>query len=71
MKNEKQANTTGKIRIICRRNRQGKKRWHFNLVARNGKVVATSEMYNSRASASKGIDAVVRVLVNPEIVEEG
>ena len=71
MKDEKQAKTTGKVRIICRVNRQGKKRWHFNLVARNGKIVATSEAYNSRNSVVKGIAAVSRVMENPKIVGEG
>jgi uncharacterized protein YegP (UPF0339 family) len=33
-------------------------KFHFNLVAGNGQVIATSEAYESRESALKGIDSV-------------
>jgi uncharacterized protein len=33
-------------------------KFHFNLVAGNGQVIATSEAYDSRESAVKGIDSV-------------
>jgi uncharacterized protein YegP (UPF0339 family) len=33
-------------------------KFHFNLVASNGQVIATSEAYESRESALKGIDSV-------------
>jgi uncharacterized protein len=33
-------------------------KFHFNLVAGNGQVIATSEGYDSRESAVKGIDSV-------------
>ena len=32
--------------------------FHFNLVAGNGQVIATSEAYESRESALKGIESV-------------
>ncbi|MEP6852097.1 MAG: YegP family protein [bacterium] len=35
---------------------QGK--YHFNLKASNGEIIATSEVYNSKASALNGIDSV-------------
>ena len=35
-------------------------KFHFNLVAGNGETVATSESYNSKDSAMKGVDAVRR-----------
>jgi uncharacterized protein YegP (UPF0339 family) len=34
--------------------------FRFNLVATNGQVIATSEAYESKASAIKGIESVKR-----------
>jgi uncharacterized protein len=34
--------------------------YHFNLVATNGQVVASSESYESKASAINGIESVKR-----------
>ncbi len=39
--------------------------FYFNLVATNGQVIGTSEMYASQANAEAGADAVVSALVNP------
>lgn len=33
-------------------------KFHFNLIAGNGQVIATSESYESRESALKGIESV-------------
>ena len=33
-------------------------KWYWNLVARNGEIIATSEGYSSKAMALKGIRAV-------------
>ncbi|MDL4820049.1 YegP family protein [Actinomadura opuntiae] len=33
-------------------------KFHFNLVATNGQVIATSESYETKASALKGIESV-------------
>jgi len=33
---------------------------HFNLKAGNGEIIATSEMYESKAAALNGIDSVRR-----------
>jgi uncharacterized protein YegP (UPF0339 family) len=38
--------------------KQGKKGFHFNLVAGNGEIIGTSEVYSSKASALKGIESV-------------
>jgi uncharacterized protein YegP (UPF0339 family) len=35
-------------------------KYHFNLVATNGQVIASSESYESKASALKGIESVKR-----------
>lgn len=32
-------------------------KYHFNLVAANGQVIATSEAYDSRASALNGVES--------------
>ncbi len=32
--------------------------YYFNLIAPNGKVIATSEMYNSKQACEKGIESV-------------
>lgn len=36
----------------------GTGKYHFNLVATNGQVIATSESYESKAAAMKGIESV-------------
>ena len=43
-------------KFVVKRGSTGK--FHFNLVARNGETVATSESYTSKESAIKGVDAV-------------
>ncbi|NUO54159.1 MAG: DUF1508 domain-containing protein [Polyangiaceae bacterium] len=39
--------------------------FYFNLVATNGQVIGTSEMYASQANAEGGVDAVMSALANP------
>jgi uncharacterized protein YegP (UPF0339 family) len=36
----------------------GSGKFHFNLVASNGQVIATSEAYESKAAALNGIESV-------------
>jgi uncharacterized protein YegP (UPF0339 family) len=36
----------------------GNGQFMFNLVARNGQIILTSELYNTKAAAMKGIDSV-------------
>jgi uncharacterized protein YegP (UPF0339 family) len=36
----------------------GTGKFHFNLLATNGQVIATSESYESKAAALKGIESV-------------
>ncbi|HLK02626.1 MAG TPA: YegP family protein [Streptosporangiaceae bacterium] len=45
---------TGKFVLI--RSSNGK--FHFNLQAGNGEIIATSQQYETRASAEKGIESV-------------
>ena len=43
-------------KFTLQKGRTGK--YHFNLVATNGQVIATSESYESKAAALKGIESV-------------
>jgi uncharacterized protein len=43
-------------KFVLKKGTSGK--FHFNLVAANGQVVATSEAYESRESALNGIESV-------------
>ncbi|MBP1587775.1 MAG: YegP family protein [Clostridia bacterium] len=49
----------GKFTIVV--NEKGKP--HFNLIATNGQVIGTSEVYNSMASCKNGVAAVRRCSV--------
>jgi uncharacterized protein YegP (UPF0339 family) len=42
--------------FVLRKTSSGK--FHFNLVATNGQVIATSQTYESKASARNGIESV-------------
>lgn len=43
-------------KFVLKRASNGK--FHFNLQAANGEIIATSELYESKASAEKGIESV-------------
>ena len=45
-------------KFVLKKGSTGK--FRFNLVATNGQVIATSEAYESKASAIKGIESVKR-----------
>jgi uncharacterized protein YegP (UPF0339 family) len=45
-------------------------KYHFNLVAPNGQVIATSESYESKASAINGIESVRRNAPDAEIDDQ-
>ena len=40
------------------------KEWYFNLVAANGKIICTSEVYQRKQSALNGITAVKAAALN-------
>lgn len=44
--------------------------FHFNLVASNGQVIATSEHYESKASALNGIKSVQNNAPTATVVDE-
>jgi uncharacterized protein YegP (UPF0339 family) len=45
-------------------------KWHFNLVATNGQVIASSESYETKASALKGIESVKRNAPNAAVDDQ-
>lgn len=45
-----------------------KGKWHFNLVAGNGQVVGTSQLYESESGAKNGIESVKKNASEAEIV---
>jgi len=45
-------------------------KFHFNLVASNGQVIATSEKYETKTSAMNGIDSVKRHAADAEIDDQ-
>lgn len=43
-------------KFVVKKGSTGK--FRFNLVASNGEIIATSEAYNSKAAAMKGVESV-------------
>lgn len=43
-------------KFVLKRNSNGK--FHFNLQAANGEIIATSQQYESKTSAEKGIESI-------------
>lgn len=54
--------------VTKKRDKLGRMRWRWNLVAKNHEVVASSEAYNSEASALKGVAAVVTLAADANVV---
>jgi uncharacterized protein YegP (UPF0339 family) len=55
-------------KFVLKRGSTGK--YRFNLVATNGQVIATSEAYESKASALKGIESVKRNAAGAEVDDQ-
>jgi uncharacterized protein len=55
-------------RFVLKKGSTGK--YRFNLVATNGQIIATSEAYESNASALKGIESVKRNAPNAEVDDQ-
>jgi uncharacterized protein YegP (UPF0339 family) len=55
-------------KFIIQKSKNGQ--WFFNLVAANGEVIATSEMYTSKQACYNGVDAVISAAGTAEIVEK-
>ena len=57
-----------KAKFVLRKGTTGK--FRFYLIGSNGKVMATSATYDSRASALRGIDVVRRHTRSAELVDQ-
>lgn len=55
-------------KFVVKKGSTGK--YHFNLVAGNGQVIATSEAYESKASALNGIESVKSNAPSAEIDDQ-
>jgi uncharacterized protein len=55
-------------KFVLKKGSTGK--YRFNLVATNGQIIATSEAYESKASALKGIESVKRNAPNAEVDDQ-
>ena len=55
-------------KFVLKRGSTGK--FRFNLVATNGQMIATSEAYESKASAINGIESMKRNAPNAEIDDQ-
>ena len=55
-------------KFVLRKGSTGK--YHFNLVASNGQVIATSEAYERKESALNGIDSVKKNAPDAEVDDQ-
>jgi uncharacterized protein len=55
-------------KFVLKKGSTGK--FRFNLLATNGQVIATSEAYESKASALKGIESVKRNASTAEVDDQ-
>jgi uncharacterized protein len=55
-------------KFVVKKGSSGK--YHFNLVASNGQVIASSEAYESKSSALNGIESVKKNAPNAEIDDQ-
>ena len=55
-------------KFVLKKGSTGK--FRFNLVATNGQVIATSESYETKASAVNGIESVKRNAPNAEVDDQ-
>jgi uncharacterized protein YegP (UPF0339 family) len=55
-------------KFVVKKGNSGK--FHFNLVASNGQVIASSENYETKSSAMNGIESVKRHAQDAEIDDQ-
>ncbi len=55
-------------KFVVKKGTTGK--FRFSLHASNGEIIATSETYNTKAAALKGIDSVKRSAVDAEVDDQ-
>jgi len=64
----RRANDMAKAKFVVRKGRTGL--FGFDLVGPNGKVIATSQAYQSRSSALRGIESVREYAARAELVDQ-
>lgn len=55
-------------KFVLKKGSTGK--FRFNLVPGNGEIIATSEAYESKASAKNGIEAVRKAAATAEVADQ-
>jgi uncharacterized protein len=55
-------------KFVVKKGSSGK--FHFNLVASNGQVIATSENYESKSAALNGIESVKKNAPEAQVVDQ-
>ena len=55
-------------KFVMKKGNSGK--FHFNLVASNGQVIASSENYETRSSAMSGIESVKRHAADADVDDQ-
>ncbi|MDR2900586.1 MAG: DUF1508 domain-containing protein [Treponema sp.] len=55
-------------KFVITKNKKGD--YHFNLMAANGKIIASSEMYPDKKSAMKGIESIIKNAPTAKIVDD-
>lgn len=55
-------------KFVITKNKKGQ--YHFNLMAANGEIIASSEMYEDKKSAMKGISSIVKNAPTAKIVDD-
>jgi uncharacterized protein YegP (UPF0339 family) len=65
--NRRKTNAMAKAKFVVRKGRTGL--FRFDLVGPNGKIIATSQAYQSRSSALRGIESVRKYAANAELVD--
>jgi uncharacterized protein YegP (UPF0339 family) len=55
-------------KFVLKKGSTGK--YHFNLVASNGQVIATSEAYESKGAAANGIESVKKNAPTAEVDDQ-
>jgi uncharacterized protein YegP (UPF0339 family) len=55
-------------KFVVKKGNSGK--FHFNLVASNGQVIASSETYETKSSAMNGIESVKRHALDAEVDDQ-
>jgi uncharacterized protein YegP (UPF0339 family) len=59
---------TSNMKFVIERSKN--KQFYFNLIARNGRIVMTSETYRRKGSCEKAIASMIRNVMNSKTVDK-